>query len=117
MVGERRKGRLMQAKYLNTNPRREPQEISDLLGKVIEGAAVGVDVRHADLVARWKGFVPGDWPSGTPIGVRDEVLLVEVTDGSIASLLRYQTAPLLVAISDEFGAGLVRSVRIRISRK
>jgi len=107
----------MRAKYLNTNPKREPQEISDVLGKVIEGAAVGVDVRHADLVARWGAFAPGDWTSGTPIGVRDQVLLVEVADGSVASLLRYQTTQLLSAISEAFGEGLVRSVRIRISRK
>lgn len=117
MVGERWKGPLMRAKYINTNPRREPQEISDVLGRVIEGAAVGVDVRQADLVARWHGFAPGDWPAGVPIGVREEVLLVEVPDGSVASLLRYQTASLLDAISDEFGEGLVRSVRLRISRK
>ncbi len=107
----------MRAKYLNTNPQRKPEEISDVLGKVIEGAAVGVDVRQADLVTRWESFVPGDWRFGTPIGVRDEVLLVEAPDGSVASLLRYQTALLLSVISDEFGEGLVRSVRIRIARK
>ncbi|GMQ98693.1 MAG: hypothetical protein BMS9Abin17_1217 [Acidimicrobiia bacterium] len=107
----------MRAKYLNTNPKSEPREISDVLGKVIEGAAVGIDVRHADLVARWGAFAPGDWSGGTPIGVRDEVLLVEVPDGSVASLLRYQTTQLLAAISEEFGEGLVRAVRIRISRK
>jgi len=107
----------MRAKYLNPNPRKEPQEISDVLGKVIEGATVGIDVRHGDLVASWAEFAPGDWSRGTPIGVRDEVLLVEVPDGSVASLLRYQSTQLLTAISEEFGEGLVRSVRVRISRK
>jgi Dna[CI] antecedent, DciA len=107
----------MRAKYLNTNPQREPQEISDVLGAVIEGATVGIDVRHAEIVARWGAFAPGDWSSATPIGVRDQVLLVEVSDGSVASLLRYQTTQLLSAISEDCGEGLVRSVRIRISRK
>ncbi|MCL1593475.1 MAG: DUF721 domain-containing protein [Actinomycetia bacterium] len=108
---------MMRAKYLNMNPRREPQEISDVLGKVIEDAAVGVDVRQSDMVARWATFAPGDWPLGTPIGVRDGTLLVEVDNGSIASRLRYQTAQILTAISEEFGDGLVRSVRVKISRK
>ncbi len=117
MVRERWEGCMKRAKYLNTNPTKQPQEISDVLGRVIEGAAVGVDVRQSDMVARWATFAPGDWPIGTPIGVRDCTLLVEVADGSSASRLRYQTAQLLTAISEEFGDGLVRSVRVKISRK
>jgi len=107
----------MRAKYLKTGNKRQPTEISEILGKVIEIAAVGVDVRQADLIERWADLVPGDWVLSTPVGVRDEVLLVEVTNGTAASVLRYQMGPLLRAIADEFGPGLVRSVRVTISRR
>ncbi len=107
----------MRAKYLRTGPNRQPKEISEILGQVIESAAVGVDVRQAELIDRWVDIVPPDWALGTPVGVRDEVLLVEVQDGATASVLRYQMGPLTRAISDEFGSGLVRSVRVRTSRR
>ncbi len=108
---------MSRAKYLNTNPRRQPTEISVILGRVIEGAAVGVDVRQTEMVDRWCDFVPTDWTLGNPVGVRDGVLLVEVLDGTTASVLRYQVDPLMRAIADEFGSGLVRSVRVKIKRR
>ena len=117
MVGTRWEGRVMRAKYLQTGQKRQPKEISEILGRVIESAAVGVDVRQADLVNRWPDIVPPDWAVATPVGVRDEVLLVHVKDGATASVLRYQMDPLIRAISHEFGAGLVRSVRVTISRR
>jgi len=107
----------MRAKYLKTGHKKQPEEISEILGQVIESVAVGVDVRQAELIARWSDLVPADWALGTPVGVRDEVLLVEVTDGTTASVLRYQVDPLMRAISDEFGSGLVRSVRVTIARR
>ena len=108
----------MRAKYLhNTDDTRGPEEISEILGQVIETAAAGLDVRQADLIDRWAEIVPQDWTTGTPVGVRDETLLVEVRDGAAASILRYQVDPLMRAISDEFGSGLVCSVRVAIARK
>ncbi len=117
MVGTRWEGRVMRAKYLQTGKKSQPEEISEILGQVIESVAVGVDVRQAELIARWSDIVSADWALGTPVGVRDEVLLVEVKDGTIASVLRYQLDPLIRAISDEFGSGLVRSVRVTIARR
>ncbi|MEN8237759.1 MAG: DUF721 domain-containing protein [Actinomycetota bacterium] len=107
----------MRAKYLKTGDKSQPKEISEILGRVIESAAVGIDVRQAELIDRWPDIVPPDWALGTPVGVRDEVLLVEVPDGTTASVLRYQIDPLMRAISDEFGSDLVRSVRVTISRR
>ena len=117
MVCTRWEGRLMKAKYLQTGKKRQPEEISDILGQVIESAAVGVDVRQADLISMWKTLVPPDWALGSPVGVRDKVLLVEAPDGATASVLRYQVDPLMRAISDEFGSDLVCSVRVRIPRR
>jgi len=117
LVGQRWEGRMMRAKYLNTKNTNEPLEISEVLGKVIENAAVGVDIRHADMIGRWESFVPPDWCSGTPVGIRNRILLVEVSDGTTASLLRYQMVSLIGAITKEYGEDLVRSVRIKIRHR
>ena len=86
----------MRAKYLRYGNRREPKEISDVLGSVIERASVNIDVRQGALVERWKEVVPGDWIDvATPIGIRDQTLLVEVDNGTAGSLLKYQTQPLM----------------------
>ena len=108
----------MRAKYLsNDESGRQPEEISELLGSIIEGASIHVDIREGDLVGDWHDVAPGDWRLGTPVGVRDGVLLVLVPDGTTASLLRYQTGSLLEAISTRFGADLVTSVRVRVERR
>lgn len=106
----------MRAKYLGEGDRRDPKEISDVIGSIIEHANVDVDVRQGDLVAEWPAFAPGDWPTSVPIGVRDGSLLVHVADGASASLLQYQTTELLEAIRTRYGDGLVTGVRIRVNR-
>jgi hypothetical protein len=107
----------MRAKYLRTDRKSQPKEISEILGQVIESAAVGVDVRQAELIQTWADIVPPDWALGTPVGVREKVLLVEVKDGAIAAVLRYQVDLLLRAITDEFGPDLVGSVRVTVHRR
>ena len=85
----------MRAKYLGDGERRQPEEISRVIGSIIEHSQVDVDIRQGDLVAEWGDIAPGDWARGTPIGVRDGTLLVTVRDGATASLLRYQHQALL----------------------
>lgn len=107
----------MRAKYLGSGEPKQPKEISELLGSIIEKAAVGVDVRQSDLIGDWESFAPLDWATfGTPIGVRDLTLLVEVADGSAATILKYQIPDLLGAIEQRFGSGLVTGVRVRLTR-
>ena len=117
MVGRRWEGARMRAKYLGPGEPKQPKEISELLGSIIEKAAVGIDVRQADLIGDWETFAPPDWVTfGTPVGVRDLSLLVEVSDGSAATLLKYQISDLLVAIEERFGGGLVTGVRVKVAR-
>jgi hypothetical protein len=105
------------AKYLNYGRRREPKEISDVLGAIIERASGSIDIRQGELIQRWDDIVPGDWIDvATPIGIKEQSLLVEVENGSAGSLLKYQTQQLIGAIAEEFGEDLVASVRLRISR-
>jgi hypothetical protein len=107
---------MKRAKYLSHDDRSDPQEISDLLGRVIEQASVPVDIRQGELVAAWADVAPGEWTLGTPVGVRDGTLLVTVPDGATASLLRYQIEPLLAAVEQHYGPGLVASVKVRVAR-
>lgn len=106
----------MRAKYLGDGERRQPEEISRVIGSIIERSQVDVDIRQGDLVAEWADVAPGDWARATPVGVRDGTLLVTVPDGALASLLRYQHQPLLDAITASHGSGLVRGVRVRVER-
>jgi Dna[CI] antecedent, DciA len=106
----------MRAKFLSYDDRREPEEISAVLGAVVENVTVAADVRQGEIVSDWASFAPGDWMLGTPVGIKDGSLLVTVPDGSTGSLLRYQTNTLLGAIVDRFGAGVVVGVRVRIER-
>ena len=104
----------MRAKYVSYGKRREPEEISKVIGSVIENATVDVDVRQGELVAEWSSFVPSDWALGTPVGVRDGTLLVTVPDGARASRLRYQEKALLSAIAERFGADVCTRVRLKV---
>jgi len=105
----------VRAKYLGSDEGHQPTGISELLGAIIEKVAVGVDVRHGELVNDWHLFAPPDWVRfATPVGVRDGVLLVEVPDGSAASLLKYQSRDLRDAIEVRFGDDLVHSVKVRV---
>ena len=108
---------MKRAKYLGYGNKREPKEISDVLGSVIERASVNIDVRQGELVRRWDEVAPGDWMDvARPVGIREQTLLVEVGSGTAGSLLKYQTQQLIDAISKEFGDDLVTSVRLQIPR-
>ena len=67
------------------------------------------------LLAEWPSLAGGAWAERSmPVGVRDGELLVEVADGTTASLLRYQVSDLLDRLERGLGARLVDSVRLRV---
>lgn len=107
---------MTRANYYREGPKRkDPEVIDDLLGSIIEQAGAGRDRGVSDLVASWDEIVSERWRGRSrPIGVREQTLLIEVPDGSAASLLRYDSADLLRRISDRFGPDLVRGVRFRV---
>lgn len=107
----------MRAKYYQEDPRRQPEEITDILGAIIERVGTGADRRAGDLVEEWDHIVPERWRElSQPVGIRGQVLLVEVPTGAEASVLRHDTAVLLDAIAERFGTTLVTAVKVRVSR-
>lgn len=97
-------------------PRRNPEPIDELLGSIVEQAGANPDLSISKLVSSWNDVVSERWQGRSrPIGVRDQVLLVEVPEGADASLLRYDAADLMRRISGRFGSDLVRSVRFRVA--
>jgi hypothetical protein len=112
----RPKSSVQRAKYLRYDERRDPEEISSLIGALVEGATVSVDIRHGELIDEWLDVVPDDWTCATPIGVKDGTLLVTVPDGATASLLRFQVEALLDVVEARFGGGVITDVRLRVER-
>jgi hypothetical protein len=67
------------------------------------------------LVADWT-TVAGEPFAGMaePVGFKDGELVLEVRDGSAASLLKYRVGPLLDRLKEHFGEGTVTRIRIRV---
>lgn len=67
------------------------------------------------LVDDWAGLAGEPWASRSrPATLQHGELVVEVADGTSASLLRYQVGDLLRRLQEGLGARLVDTVRIRL---
>ncbi len=51
-----------------------------------------------------------------PIGFSNGELIVEVDDGTAASLLKYRVGPLLDRLKEVFGDGAIERVQIRVGK-
>jgi len=108
---------MTRANYLSYDGgRREPTEITDLLGPILERVGTGAGMKAARLIEEWPQ-VGGDlWNSRSiPIGIRSGILLVEVPTGAEASLLKFDIPALIGRIAGRFGADLVTGVRFRVA--
>ncbi len=108
---------MVRAKYYSgEEPRRDPEEITEVLGSIIERVGTGAGPAGATLVAEWDAIAPERWKlDARPVGIRRGVLLVEVSSGASATLLRHDTAALLSRVSKRLGVGVVETVRVRVS--
>lgn len=85
--------------------------LEDVLQRL--GVPEAVDVSR--LVEEWDLVVGEPWASRSrPTGFAVGELVVDVPDGAVATLLRYQTAALIERLERRFGAGLVERVRVRV---
>jgi len=92
------------------------ERIGDGLEAVLRRLGLpAVDVLQR-LVSDWAELTGEPWASrARPAGLQRGELLVEVADGTSASLLRYQTEELLRRLEEGLGARLVDTVRIRLA--
>jgi hypothetical protein len=96
--------------------------VSDLerLGDGLEGVLRRLGLPPPGALDRllddWPALAGEPWASrAVPVVLRRGELVVEVADGTAASLLKYQSNALLDRLEQGLGARLVDSVRIRLS--
>ena len=92
------------------------ERIGDGLEAVLRRLGLpAVDVLQR-LVSDWAELTGEPWASrARPAGLQRGELVVEVADGTSASLLRYQTEELLRRLEEGLGARLVDTVRMRLA--
>ena len=67
------------------------------------------------LVGDWARVAGEPWAGrAAPVNLHRGELVVEVADGTTASLLKYQVNGLLERLEQGLGAGLVETVRLRV---
>ena len=59
----------------------------------------------------------GGWKIDGEATVEDGELILEVKDGSAASLLKYRVGPLLDRLKEHFGEGTVARIKIRVGTR
>ena len=70
------------------------------------------------LVEEWETLAGEPWATRSrPAGLRDGILVVEVDDGTAASLLKYQEQSLLERLERGLGSRFATQVRIRVSSR
>lgn len=95
----------------------DPQSIDELLDELLQALGVARPVDVAQLVEKWAELAGEPWGDRSrPVLLKDGELLVEVTDGTAATLLKYRQSDLVERLGDKLGRGLVNTVRVRISR-
>ena len=96
---------------------RDLEPVSGFLDQVLRRFGMPDPVDLSRLVEEWPELAGEPWGTRSrPAGLDRGELLVEVDDGSVATLLRYQQAALVERLERQLGAGLVTSVRIRVNR-
>lgn len=97
------------------NPGLRP--ISDGLSEILTRLGIPADLDLSTLVEDWSR-IAGD-PFGSmsaPAGYRDGELVLSVSDGTAASLLKFRVGELIERLDEHFGKGAVTSVRIVVGR-
>jgi len=91
------------------------QRIGDDLAAVLRRLGLPAVDTTQRLVDDWAELAGEPWASRSrPAGLQRGELIVEVADGTSASLLRYQAGDLLRRLEEGLGARLVEAVRIRV---
>lgn len=93
----------------------DPQPIDELLDDLLESLGVARPLEVAQLVERWGELAGEPWGARSrPALLKDGQLVVDVDDGTAATLLKYRQADLIERLGERLGRGLVTTVRVRI---
>jgi hypothetical protein len=91
------------------------QRIGDDLEAVLRRLGLPAPGALDRLLNDWPQLAGGVWAErAAPVGLREGELVVEVADGTTASLLKYQVNDLLERLEQGLGARLVDTVRLRV---
>lgn len=89
----------------------------DILETVLRDLGGGKAPDFATLSSQWADLAGEPWGSRTrPVHLRNTELVVEVSDGATASLLRYQAPELCQKLGEELGVGVVQTIVLRVVR-
>jgi len=91
------------------------QRIGDDLGAVLRRLGLPAPGALDRLVGDWVRVAGEPWAErAVPVGLQRGELVLEVADGTTASLLKYQVSALLDRLEQGLGARLVETVRLRV---
>ena len=94
---------------------RGPERVGALLDGLLAKVTTPGGRVMMDLVGHWDQLAGRPWAGvSRPLGLHNGVLIVEVADGSTATVLRFQQAALMQVVNRRFGEGTVVDVKLRV---
>ena len=91
------------------------------LGESLDRDLAGLGLRGVGEAARlaenWEEVAGAEWAErARPAGLEGGTLTLEVSDGTSATLLKYNAEALLGRLAERLGPGIVDEVRIRVGK-
>ena len=94
--------------------RRDPAPLGDVLRVILGRLGVGDLEQWNRIRDEWSEVAPPPWDvQGRPLSLTDGVLTVETVTPAAVGILRYGVAGLQQALSERYGSGVVREVKLR----
>ncbi len=96
---------------------RDLERVGGFLDQVLRRMGMPDPIDLNRLIEEWEDLAGEPWGTRSqPAGLDAGELVVEVDDGSIATLLAYQRQELVDRLQRRLGARLVTSIKIRVVR-
>ncbi len=90
--------------------------VGEGLEKLLRRLGMVAPVDLGRLVDEWAQLAGDPWATrAVPVGLQRGELVLEVADGTDASLLKYQVGTLVERLERELGGRMVEAVRIRVA--
>ncbi len=104
--------------YLHDKNKRDLTNVSDVLDGLIARIAGTTGGLLLHLKTAWPELAGPSWSGRSqPVRIDTDTLIVEVENGSVASLLRFESATLINDLEATLGALPFTKVRLRVGRR